>query len=133
MKNYFKLSLSVCVMTVLVSCGNKKATSPIEGTWEITHVAGIQVAGVDPNFKKGNGNVLKFSGDHFEKFTDGTKVESGVFSLQPESELINNSKSNYALSLNDAEKVSVLLSDNKLVLFNGIIAADGTEVTYEKQ
>ncbi len=133
MKNYFKLSLSVCVVAILASCGNKTATAPLEGTWEITHVAGIQVADVDPNFKKGNGNVLTFSGDHFEKFTDGTKVDSGTFSLKPESEAINNSKSNYALSLNEGEKVSVLLSDKKLILFNGVIAADGTEVTYEKQ
>lgn len=133
MKNYFKITMSMVAIFTLVSCGKKTATTELEGTWEIRHVAGIQVAGVDPNFKAGNGNLLKFHDGNFEKHTDGALVDKGTFSLIPASESINDKHSNYDLLLNDNEKVSILLADKKLVLFNGVIAADGTEITYEKQ
>lgn len=133
MKNYFKITVAMVAIFTLVSCAKKTKATELEGTWEIRHVAGIQVAGVDPNFKVGNGNLLKFHDGNFEKHTDGALVDKGTFSLIPESESINNSQSNYALVLNDNEKVSILLADKKLVVFNGVIAADGTEITYEKQ
>ena len=62
------------VLFTIISC-EKKATGPeLNGTWELRHVAGIQVAGVDPNFKPGNGNFFKFDGQNFEKYNDHSTI-----------------------------------------------------------
>lgn len=134
MKNFLKLALSMVMLFTIISCEKKSGTPDLNGTWELRHVAGIQVAGVDPNFKPGNGNYFTFKGETFEKFNDGKKMESGTFTITPEDNVaVNNSKANYSISFNKEEKKYALLSDNKLIIFDGIIAADGTESTFEKQ
>lgn len=134
MKNFFKLTLSMVMLFTIISCEKKSGTPDLNGTWELRHVAGIQVAGVDPNFKPGNGNYFTFDGEKFEKFNDGKKSESGTFALTPEDNVaVNNSKANYSISFNKGEKKYANLSDKKLVIFDGEIAADGTESTFEKQ
>ncbi|MEZ0007546.1 hypothetical protein ABH942_002928 [Flavobacterium sp. 28YEA47A] len=134
MKNIFRVSFSLIVLFTVISC-SKKATGPgLDGTWELRHIAGIQVAGVNPDFKAGNGNYFKFDGQNFEKYNDGKKTDSGSFSITPEENVpVNDKKANYSITFNNGEKMYVLLSDKTMVLFNGIIAADGTESTYEKQ
>lgn len=134
MKNIFRVSFSLIVLFTVISC-SKKATGPeLNGTWELRHIAGIQVAGANPDFKAGNGNYFKFDGQNFEKYNDGKKTESGSFSITPEENVpVNDKKANYSIKFNNEEKAYILLSDKKMILFNGIIAADGTESTYEKQ
>jgi len=134
MKNIFRLTLSMMVLFTIISC-EKKATGPeLDGTWELRHVAGIQVPGVDPNFKPGNGNSFKFDGQNFEKYNDGKKVLSGSFTVTPEKDVpVNNRKANYSIKFNNEKKLYMLLSGNKFILFDGVIAADGTESTFEKQ
>ncbi len=134
MKNIFRLSLSLIVLFTVISCSKKTTGPDLNGTWELRHIEGIQVAGTDPNFKAGNGNYFKFDGQNFEKYNDGKKTESGSFSITPEENVpVNNKKANYSIKFNNEEKTYILLSDKTMVLFNGIIAADGTEFTYEKQ
>lgn len=136
MKNIFRVSFSLIVLFTVISCSKKEKENGTElnGTWELRHIAGIQVAGANPDFKAGNGNYFKFDGQNFERYSDGKKTESGSFSITPEENVpINDKKANYSIKFNNEEKTFILLSDKKLVLFNGIIAADGTEFTYEKQ
>lgn len=134
MKNFLRLTLSVIMLFTIISCEKKSGTPDLNGTWELRHVAGIQVAGVDPNFKPGNGNYFTFDGEKFEKFNDGKKADSGTFVLTPEENVpVNNSKANYSISFNKREKKYVNLSDKKLIIFDGQIAADGTDSTFEKQ
>lgn len=134
MKSILKLTLSTIILFSLISCEKKAEASQLNGTWELRHVAGIQVAGVNPDFKAGNGNTYKFEGETFEKYSDGKKVDSGTFVLAPEQDVpVNNTKANYSIIFNKGEKQLANLSGKTLVLFNGIIAADGTESTFEKQ
>lgn len=134
MKNIFRLTLSMIVLFTIISCEKKAAGPELNGTWELRHVAGIQVAGVDPNFKPGNGNYFKFEGQNFEKYSDGKKVKSGTFAVTPEDNVaVNNSKANYSIKFNNEENQYLLLSADKMVVFDGVIAADGTESTFEKQ
>ncbi|TPD73386.1 lipocalin family protein [Flavobacterium microcysteis] len=134
MKNIFRVSFGLIVLFTVISCSKKETGPELNGTWELRHIAGIQVAGANPNLKAGNGNYFKFDGQNFERYTDGKKTESGSFSITPEDNVaINDKKANYSIKFNNEEKVYILLSDKTLVLFNGIIAADGTEFTYEKQ
>jgi hypothetical protein len=134
MKNILNLAATLVVLLTIMSCEKKSVLEELNGSWELRHIEGIQVANVDPNFKPGNGNLLKFEGQKYERYYDGKKEESGTFTITPENTTINNRKANYSITFNnDTEKTYLSLLNNKLILFNGVIAADGTESTYEKQ
>lgn len=134
MKNIFKLALGMVLLLTVMSCEKKPAAPDLNGTWELRHVTGIQVAGVSPDFKPGNGNMLKFDGQNFEKYNDGKKTDSGSFTITPEDNVaVNNSKANFSVKFKNEEKLYVSLIENKLIVFDGEVAADGTESTFEKQ
>ncbi|MCV9933937.1 hypothetical protein OIU80_16765 [Flavobacterium sp. LS1R47] len=134
MKNILNLAATLVVLLTIMSCEKKSVLEELNGSWELRHIEGIQVANVDPNFKPGNGNLLKFEGQKYERYYDGKKEESGTFTITPEDTTINNRKANYSITFNNnTEKTYLSLLNNKLILFNGVIAADGTESTYEKQ
>ena len=137
MKNVFKLSLVVLLLIAVISC-KKKAGEPvvipqINGIWELRHIEGIQVANADPNFKPGNGNLLKFEQSNFKSYVDGKMTNNGTYVIKEEKNSVNGKTTNYSLLLNDKDKYYLNLSGNKLVLFIGSIPADGVESTYERQ
>ena len=133
MKGIFYTSIIICLLLSAVGCKKKSAETNLNGTWELTYIGGVQVAGVNPNFEAGKGNLLKFSGQNYEKYMEGKLVSSGTFSIKKEPEIpINNTKANYSILFNN-DKLLVNLSAKKLVIFDGVIAADGTESTYKKQ
>ncbi|MDO7743911.1 MAG: hypothetical protein MUP99_09060 [Pedobacter sp.] len=131
------LSLIACLaLTTIVGCKKKspekEAVTTLNGTWELRYLAGIQVPDVDPNFKAGNGNVFKFDGQHYDRIIDGKTVSSGTYTISLHKTPVNNTESNYSLVFDNDTKLLINLSKNKLVVFDGVIAADGTESTYEK-
>jgi len=133
MKKFLTLSISLLLLFCVISCKKKSAESNLNGSWELRRIEGIQVAGVDPNFKPGNGNKLIFTDRNFEWYDSNTLKMSGTFTIQPDVKNINNLKSNYNITLSTyPEKLYINLKGNKLVLFFGAIAADGTESHYEK-
>jgi hypothetical protein len=133
MKRILTFSISMMLLFSLISCKKKSAESNLNGTWELRYTEGIQVAGADPNYKAGNGNILKFSGNNYERYADNKLIDSGTFSLQEEVKNINNTRSNYSILLKNNDKLYINLSGNKLIVFIGVIAADGIENHYEKQ
>ncbi|WP_316741040.1 hypothetical protein [Pedobacter antarcticus] len=133
MNNSLFLKIGLLLVLFTSACANKNQSLYLDGTWELRHVIGIQVAGVSPDFKPGNGNLYKFRDDTYEKWSDGARVSSGTFKLAKEDLPINNNKANYSLLLDDQTKTYIKLSRSQLVIFNGQVAADGTESTYEKQ
>ncbi|SEA49873.1 hypothetical protein [Pedobacter hartonius] len=133
MKKMLTLSLCMILLLSAFSCKKKSVESAFNGTWELRYIEGIQIAGADPNFKAGNGNVLKFSESNYERYVDHQLIDSGTFAFQKEEVRINNSQSNYSILLKNNEKVYINLSGKKLIVFYGQIAADGVENHYEKQ
>ncbi|MCC9070715.1 hypothetical protein LNQ49_03750 [Flavobacterium sp. F-65] len=134
MKNILNLVVPFVVLLTIVNCEKKPVSNELDGSWELRYIEGIQVADADPVFKPGNGNLLKFEGHKYERYSEGNKEEDGTFTISPEDTTINNRKANYSITFNqDAEKTYLSLLKNKLIVFNGVIAADGTESTYEKQ
>lgn len=134
MKNILNLVVPFMVLFTIVSCEKKSITDELNGSWELRHIEGIQVANADPVFKPGNGNLLKFEGQKYERYYDGNKEEEGTFTITPEDTAINNRKANYSITFDDdKEKTYLFLDKKQLIVFNGVIAADGTESTYEKQ
>ncbi len=133
MKRIFYTSIIICLLLSAAGCKKESAETKLNGTWELTHIDGIQVAGVNPDFETGKGNLLKFSGQNYEKYIGGQLVSSGTFSIKKETEVpVNNNKANYSILFNN-EKLLVNLSAKQLIVFDGVIAADGTESTYKKQ
>lgn len=134
MKNILKKIVGITLFLAIASCEKKSVSDELNGTWELRHIEGIQVARVDPTFKPGNGNLLKFDGQNYERYYEGKKEENGIYTITPEDTAINNRRANYSFTFNDnKEKIYVSLLNNKLIVFDGMIAADGTESTYEKQ
>lgn len=134
MKNIFRLALSMLILLTISSCDHKTGSAVLDGNWELRHIEGIQVAGVNPDFKAGNGNIYKFDGQNFEKYTEGIKIDSGTFVLSAEKDVpVNNTTANYCIVFNKGTQQYLKRAGNKLVIFNGVIAADGTEFTFEKQ
>lgn len=133
MKRNISLLLIMLSIGIYSSCKNNAADSKLDGSWELRHIQGIQVANVDPNFPKGNGNILKFNGGKLERYAEGKLLTTESYTLKEEKKKINNSEAQYTLVFknNNPEK-HIALTDGKLILFDGEIAADGTESTYEK-
>lgn len=131
MKNSVKIKIAFIFLVALGACKKKSAESRLDGTWELRHVDGIQVTGVSPDYGTGNGIIIKFRDHSYEGYKDGKVVESGTFTTQPEVVKINNSQSNYSITFNK-NKVYANISADKLILFHGEIAADGTQDTYIK-
>lgn len=133
MKGIFYTAIMICLLLSAVGCKKKSAVTNLDGTWELKHINGLQVAGANPDFEAGNGNLLKFDGQNFEKYDQGKLVYSGTFSLKKEASTpINNTKANYSISFNN-DKLFANLSAKQLVIFYGSIPADGFEATYVKQ
>ena len=133
MKRNIKLALIILSIGIFFSCKNGSSEAKLNGTWELRHVKGIQVANADPNFPKGNGNILKFNAGKLEHYAEGKLLTTEEYTVKEEKKKINDTEAQYTLVFknNNPEK-HIALTDGKLILFDGEIAADGTESTYEK-
>jgi len=72
----------------LFVCCKKEAdySNSISGTWELRRYTGS----FNTTYVKGNGNVLKFSGSNYERYTNGTLSKSGTFALVPDTAVQQN-------------------------------------------
>lgn len=131
--SFFALFL---LLITIFSC-KKKDSEPspatLNGTWELRHVLGIQVQGADPNYSPGNGNIFVFTNGNFKSYTNSKPLDSGTYTIQKEDLAINNNKANYSILLNNKTKFYIKIAKRTLIVFDGVIAADGYEATYEKQ
>jgi hypothetical protein len=135
MKTLTKSPLLILLLfMMLAGCKTTKSLeSKLNGQWELRHVKGIQVANVDPNFPKGNGYILKFDNGKLEKYAKGKLEESDDYTVKEEKARINNSEVKYSIFFKKANSTKHFnISDQKLVIFDGELAADGTESAYEK-
>lgn len=133
MKLFVKLSFVLMLTAVFVSCKKKGDEASLDGEWELRHVNGIQVANVSPDFAPGNGNILKFHQGKMEKFSNGKLVDSSSYTVQKDTMKINNTQASYRIDYANHSKQYFKLDSGKLVIFDGMIAADGTESTYERK
>lgn len=134
MKNILKLTLVLTILFVFTACKKKSLEKGINGTWELRHLVGGMIAGADPNYKKGNGDIYVFNDQKFDRYSKGKIIESGTFVISTERKDINNNHANSAITFSTStEKYYTNLSGDKLTIFIGVIAADGVEVTYERQ
>jgi hypothetical protein len=138
MKKYLMLSVCLILLSVISSC--KKDPVPNEttlnGSWELRHLLGIQVPNVDPDFKPGNGNIYNFNNGKYLIYQQSKAVDSGTYVIQKEERQINKNTSTHSMQVSSkvysSRNLYLKLSASTLVVFDGVIAADGIEATYEK-
>jgi hypothetical protein len=78
------------------------------------------------------GNQFKFNQQNYERYVDGKLIESGTFTLKAVKVKINNNEANFSMLTNTNLQQYIKLSSNDLVIFTGVIAADGFESHYIK-
>jgi hypothetical protein len=132
MKNLVKLALILLLTFVALSCKKESSISNLNGTWELRSVVGGQLAGASPIIAAKNGNQFKFNQQNYERYVDGKLIESGTFTLKAVKVKINNDEANFSMLTNTNLQQYIKLSSNDLVIFTGVIAADGFESHYIK-
>ncbi|MGX5690391.1 hypothetical protein [Arcticibacter tournemirensis] len=132
MKN---LNLIALVFAVLLFGCKEDEVQPesLIGTWELRHVLGGQIAGAPSDFPKGNGKIIQFSADEYQRIEDGKVVSTGTYRIVKESAEIDGTKYEQRIIFDDDQwKTFIRLTGNKILICSGTIAADGTTATYEK-
>lgn len=138
------------LLTLLVCCKKETDNSgfvedydylnSVIGTWELRQQSGSFTT----TYAKGNGNVLKFNGPNYERYTNGALTKSGTFTLVPDTAVQQNvclvlSNKEYKNRIvfdgkDEARKTFVRITKNKLDLVSGCFANDsGSGSVYEKQ
>lgn len=130
MKKYlFLLLLSAGILAT--SCKKNRDGSALQGSWELRTTVGGMLP--DQTYPPGNGNRIKFTDTAYEMYEKGALTKAGKYSISPESKKINNDTADYKLVLDGTTTYYLKVSGNKIVIFIGVIAADGVEMTYQKE
>jgi hypothetical protein len=135
MKNLYLIVITIA--TLLLGCKKEEEDTvdavnhSIIGKWELRHIMGVQVAGAPSTFAKGNGDIILFSDDQYQRFVNGQLVAEGSYTIVQESANIDGTSYNYAV-IYGGLKWYYNTSRNKLKLSIGSVASDGVTVTYEK-
>ena len=114
------------------------ADSTLQGDWELRTLIGCQVPGCNPIFQPGNGQIWKFSDSTFKFYVNHTLVDSGVLIQGTDSCLATNRVMNYFARKNDnnyyyyLDKLFFAFTNNQLVIYRGVVAADGTIEKYSR-
>jgi hypothetical protein len=131
MKNLVKVAFGLLILFVASSCKKEVSTTTLNGTWKLESVVGGQVPAVSLPYQPGSGTQVKFKDQYFEKFIDGKLVDSGSFTLTSEKVNVNNEVANFSMTT-QKDKQYIKLSSKALIIFIGVIAADGVEEHYIK-
>jgi len=88
------------------------------------------------NYEPGNGNILKFDGNKFERKSGTNPAISGTYTIIEEETNVNGDNLSYKIDFQSDQNISdpfFKISGGKLRLYYGHIAADGFVSSYEKQ
>ena len=115
----------------------------IFGTWELRKTSGGMMPG-EQVFPRGNGNMLKFESNHYERHVNGSLTRTGQFEIVSDNTVSESvclvmpegQFKNRIIYDNDtvSEKVFIQVSNNKLTFISGCYAFDaGHSSEYERQ
>lgn len=132
MKHVLRVLL-IIVAVGLSSCDKDVlSNTDLEGSWELRHVKGIQIAGMSPDFPAGNGHIVRFVGNTYELTSKGSVPLISSFVLLRDTLEIDGEKFYYRLDLDrpNGMDLYVKVSGKKLLISYGSIASDGSTSTY---
>jgi len=120
---------------IFIACKKDAAPAPIvnegntvlSGTWEIRHVDFGQIG--PPDYPPGNGNQFTFTQSNYIYRSKGKAVDSGYYSIKS----VSADTSQLVLNGDDQDPKNLFtIKKDTLVLYRGMIAADGDIETYVK-
>ena len=132
-------NLIICLVSLLFvfsacrkngKCSDDQSEGKLNGTWELRSVVGGFSGG--KTYPDGNGNIIKFEGSTYTRYTNGQQYSQGSFTISKEIFPENNKVMDKLKSLDGAE-VFVEITSNILTIYHGSIAADGTRSTYARK
>lgn len=120
--------------TLIFGCGKDKIQpESLEGKWEMRHILGGQIQDAPSDFEKGNGNIIEFSANEYQRIEDGVVISKGTYAIVEESAEIDGTKYESKIVFDDSDqKIFIKVLGNKLLVCHGPTASDGYTVTYEK-
>jgi len=129
----------LALLTFLLSCKKNDTTQKIalNGSWEFRGITCFCLRDSSVNDgKPGNGNIINFKDNSYMRFTKGVLQKNGTFKVVQEKIASSPDPVNRIIYDNDttSEKTFYKIEQNKLTFFGTVpIAADGTEIYYERQ
>ncbi|HTI12400.1 MAG TPA: hypothetical protein VL832_27700 [Puia sp.] len=108
---------------------------PLPGAWELRYQQGGYTLNTQTgNFPPGNGHIYKFTETTYSYYAAGQRLDSGQYRITKDtiSPFQKNMDKLTFTSSSTTRSVFFEFSNNNLVIYNGIIAADGTIATYSK-
>lgn len=135
---YFLLLVFLGVsLTLLNSCkksdGNDNQSLP--GKWELRYLQGGYILSIQTgNYPPGNGNIYQFTDNSYRYYSGSQLIDSGGYRITKDTISPFQKKMDKLTFINFSTQRSVFyeFADNNLIIYNGIIAADGTIATYSR-
>jgi hypothetical protein len=136
------LLFSLCLITAIIIIGcdkadqkknpKKKATSSIVGSWELRVLHGGMIPRPEgPNYPPGNGDKWKFTDSLYEHYEKGQLASHGKYSLIKDTcPATGTYMDAFVVQEDYPHRIFFEFSKDTLVMYNGIIAADGTITKY---
>ena len=140
MKRYCLIAVLILLAYSVISCTSEsKEVTPLKvnsnvlsGTWEMRGLTGGMVPYNPNSYKPGNGNIWKFTADHFERIYNDSVYDSGSYRVTNTGVDLNTNRTINQFIFNDTPAESFELKNDTLHIYNGMIAADGTISRYVK-
>ena len=124
------------ISLLVFSCSKSKKIPPaaadIVGVWELRKVTGGMTGHV--TFPPGNGHKYIFTNNEYKIYVNHNLKESGTYTRTRDVSYITNKETDALILSTYNYKIYYEFEDNNnsLILYFGIIAADGTENKYAR-
>jgi hypothetical protein len=130
--SFFFLAFVGCNKVKQQTNTSQHHSGSIIGIWELRVLHGGMLASPHGNYyPPGNGHRWKFTDSLYEQYADGKLVMSGKYSLSKDTcPATGTYMDAFKLEQNSSYKTFFEFSSDTLVLYNGVIAADGTISKY---
>ncbi|MES2328712.1 MAG: hypothetical protein V4539_03850 [Bacteroidota bacterium] len=136
------LLLSLVFLNVLISCQKDAAPDPVptysapplslQNAWELRNVVGgYGPPNRNPNYAAGNGYIWKFMDSTFERYDKGQLFQTGKYRvIRDTSYQTGRMMDALVFDQNAYPKVQVEIVKDTLIMYLGVVAADGTISRY---
>ncbi len=126
--------LSACSKDNDTSSNSNQGPVALQNTWELRSIyGGYSVPGTSPSTSPGNKNIWKFSDTTYQQYANGVLYVSGKYTVTKDtSPATGQLMDALILDKNSTQKRFFAFSNDTLVMYRGLVAADGTIEKYVK-
>ncbi len=133
MQQYRLMVIIIVMAGAIISCTRNSSEtaslqldgSTLPGVWELRGSSGGMLPYNPDNYKPGNGDIWKFTGDHFERIYRDSVYNSGSYTVANNGVDLNTNRTINQFIFNGEPAESFELKNDTLHIYYGLIAADG--------